>query len=933
MNRQRLESLVLVLALASPSLGGQDVSVLPTAEDSRNNSPALHCESGGTKWLAWATFRNRRFRMAIRSRLSGGWSEETYPDSSDTDQIAPFWITGDSVPPSLLYSAFDGKSWTIRMTCKNGQNWSEPAVLAPGTHPSGCMVDRRLWMAWESEGAIHYTKGRGTSFEGPSRSIQPDSQGGYLMSPVLCPGPRGEVWLAWSTARLGYQGVRLRRIDEAGHPVQTVDDGSGINRHPQTSVDADGRLWIVFESMRAIPRAERAATAEAGYPIYVYDRTYMVNFPSATVRVTDGEHWWVPEQPRDPAPGLMPSVLCSSKGAVWLLSRSFTGYTGPRIYFSPLCESLSAGGWANHGTLWTTGQCYKSNLSLAEDPDGRVWAAWSLHDREKRGMLETPSWTHMDGPDRIFVAEMPEISNENPPRLIPLAKPTPTTPDPAPFPRFTSEYQGKKMNVYFGDLHQHSEISGCGRRNGSIDQSQRYTRFVRGLDFMSTIDHAEHQNDHTWRITQLAAEKNNSPGEFVVFTGFEWTSEFDAGGNLYRGHYNAVFRDVGGGDYYFSASDPATNTPLELWNALKAAVGGPQNVLTFAHHTSRRMAWLTWNYYDPEMAPLIEIAQARGSYEYEGCFPGPELDNDCTRVRGHYIRDALERGMRFGFVASGDHGGRQLAAVYAPELTRDSIFESLRAKRVYATNGERMYLDARINGHFMGEEFEIDGEGRKIEIRGVGTAPIVEVDLFRNGRSIRKWAMHNFRVELEWTDEEPLFQRENYYYVRLVQENGGQAWSSPVWVIDREFPGHFRFQVGGDELRVIYPDAETDFAILMHNETTDPVSGRVWLDTPEGWTLGGENGIPVRCEPEEWNTVVFQVTAPGAVLNEIGLPKVTARFQGDQGTRWESPLFVVGSPRMLTREQKAVLIDARTEVPLPQFGDYLKRIARQWETK
>ena len=872
--------------------------------------------------------------MAVRSSLhSGDWADIRHPDGSDSDQVDPSWVRGRSAPLLLLYTAYDGEAWSVRMISRDGQKWSEPDVIAPGNRPAGCAVNGRLWVAWESGGNIIYQQGDMNSFRGSPVSIQPDAHGGALMSPVLCPGPEGEVWLAWSSARLGYQGVRLLRIDEPGHPVLQVDDGVGINRHPRTSVDAEGRLWIVYESMQAIPPTERAATAAAGYPIYIYDRTYRVEFPSAVVRVTDGERWWTPERPGDPAPGLMPSVLCSRQGPVWLLSRSFVGHSGPRVYFAPLCESLGSGGWTNHGAVWTTGQSYKSSLSLAEDPQGRVWAAWAQHDRTKKGMLETPSWAHMDGPDKIYVAEMPGIENAGPPSLVPWEHPRTSAPEAESFPRFTSEYEGEEWNVYFGDLHQHSEISGCGRHNGSIDQNQLYTRFVRGLDFMSTIDHAEHQNDHTWRMTQLAAEKNNSPGTFVVFTGFEWTSEFDAGGNLNRGHYNAIFREVGRGDDYFSASDPATNTPLELWNALKDAVGGPQNVLTFAHHTSRRMAWLSWNYYDPDMAPLIEIAQTRGSYEYEGCYPGPELSSDCARVRGHYIRDGLERGMRFGFVASGDHGGRQLAAVFAPELTRDRIFESLKAKRVYATNGERMFLDARVNGHFMGEGFELTDQNRRIEIRGVGTAPIVEVDVFRNGRSIKKWAAHQLRVELEWTDQEPLHQRENYYYVRLVQENGGQAWSSPVWVISPDVPGRFHFQVGGDELRMIYPDKETDFAVLMHNATTRPVSGRVRLDVPEGWTLREKHGITVRSEPGGWNTAVFHVAAPQALLSEIGLPRVTARFEGDQGIRLESPLFVVGSPRMLTREQKAVLIDARTEVPPPRFGEYLERLARLWESQ
>jgi hypothetical protein len=669
----------------------------------------------------------------------------------------------------------------------------------------------------------------------------------------------------------------------------------------------------------------------SGRPVYQLDKLYGVDNPSRVLRVTDGKRWWKAEPPRDPAMGLMPVVFCSSRGPVWVASRSFTGYSGPPNYFSPLCESLDGGGWTNHGNAWLKGQSYKAFLSMAEDPQGNVWTAWAQHDRKKIGYQNTPSWTHMDGPDFFAVAPMPELKKGGSPQLIPFAKKNLQPQIHTLSPRFHTVYNGESLQVYFGDLHQHSEISGCGRRNGRVDQNHHYTRFVRGLDFMCTIDHAEHHNDHTWRMTQLAAEMHNQPGEFIAFSGFEWTSEFDGGGNLYRGHYNALFRDVGIGDYYYSASDPRYNTPLELWDALKAGVGGHENVLTFAHHTSRRMAWLTWNYYEPEMAPLIEIAQARGSYEYEGCFTGLELDNDCTRVRGHYIHDGLMRGMRWGFVASGDHGGRQLAAVYAPRMDRDTLFQSLKNKRAYATSGERIFLDVRVNGRFMGEEFVLDKVTRKVEIKAVGTAPLVEIDIFRNGQSVHKWVTNRSDVELEWEDREPLVLRENYYYVRVIQTDGGQAWSSPTWVIHGAAEGEFRFQVGGDELRVVYPNQEADFSILMHNEKNRGMKGVIFLDVPTGWQIKEKQGLPVDCPPGSWRHAVFHVTAPPSAISSLGLPSVKARFLGDNGEAITSPLFVVESPIPLSREQKAVLIDARGDIPEDLFVEYFLGIAKLWQ--
>lgn len=922
----------LVLSLFFTRFGWtSDLLYLRPPEDSRSNPPVLTFAPDGKLWMAWPSYQRGHFRMAVCSRSQEDWSLLSYPDPREVDQVQPQILIGADNNPALIYSSFDGQDWVVNLVAGNSKGWDLPMALGEGVNPTAAMAKESMWIAWDKDGKIFLKKGMDRDKSGPSRIIEPKDSVLSYSSPCIAAGPGGEVWLTWTAARRGYQSVLIQRIDGKDHHLLVVDDGSGINRHPRLSVDSLGRAWVVYESLKGRVENGYESWELAGRPVYQMDKAYGVENPSRVVRITDGGRWWKAETPQDPALGLIPAVLCSTGGPVWIVSRSFTGYTGPPNYFSPICESLDAGGWANHGNAWLTGQSYKACLPLAEDPEGRVWTAWAQHDRKKIGYQDTPSWTHMDGPDFIVVAPMPEKISGGSPRLIPTDRKAGAPPDlPVPH-RFQTTYRGEKLQVFFGDLHQHSEISGCGRRNGSVGQNQYYTRFVRGLDFMCTIDHAEHQNDHTWRMTQLAAEMHNHAGEFVTFSGFEWTSEFDGGGNLYRGHYNAIFRDVGIGDYYFSASDPRYNTPIELWEALKASVGGAENVLTFSHHTSRRMAWLTWNYYDPDMAPLIEIAQARGSYEYEGCFIGLELANDCARVSGHYIQDGLKRGMRWGFVASGDHGGRQLAAVFAPSLDRENIFRALKNKRAYATSGERIFLDVRVNGRFMGEEFVLEQDSRKVEIKAAGTAPLVEIDVFRNGHSVRKWVTKDLDVELEWEDREPLFQHENYYYVRVIQADGGQAWSSPIWIIENGVQGDFQFQVGGDELRVVYSGQETDCAVLMHNGEKTGVKGRVFIDVPEGWVVREKRGITVDCPPGSWRHAVFHISAPPSAIPELCLPQVKARFIYKNARSLESPLFVVGSPSPLSREQKAVLIDARAVIPAESFPEFIKKIAILWQ--
>lgn len=928
----------IVILMLSALLTARETTRLPSTDDTRNDQPVIAFSSDGTLWTAWQSFQGGRFRLSVAVRTDGGWSAVVDPDPSPGDHFQPAWAVGPAGKPVLVYTTVLEAESTVKLVAPSGAGWGEPVPVGSGSGPSAAYDGQNLWTAWENNGRILYRKRGASGFAGPAQELDPGPGLKAGLTPVLAAGPANSVWLAWSAARRDYQAVLLKRLGPDGGPALVVDDGDGINRNPRISVDRRGRVWVVYEKLEFIDKTAGPSPDPDLHPFYEMDERYRVEFPSRTIRVTDGGSWWVPKKPQQPESGLLPAIFCSSSGPVHLISRTFVGHTPPRRYFNPLVEILDSQGWGRFEQVWAQGQSYKVAAAMAEDPSGRVWAAWARHDRKKVGMRETPAWSHLDGTDKLFVAPMPEPAGGGEPELLPLKRSVASArPGSAPAgPRERRiTLNGKTLNLYFGDIHQHSEFSGCGRTNGRIEQNQAHTRHVRELDFMCTIDHAEHYNDYTWRVNQLVTDINNRPGEFACFSGFEWTSEFDAGGNLYRGHYNALFRTVGEGDTYFSASDPRYNTPLELWDALRDAVGGPDNVLTFAHHTSRRLAWLTWCYYDPDMAPLIEIAQARGSYEYEGCPGGPWLANDSARVSGHFIRDGLERGMRWGFAAAPDHGGRQLTAVYAPELTRDAIFDGLRSRRTYATYGERMFLDVRVNGRFMGEEFVLDGPDRRIEIETAGTQPLVEVVLFRNGQIVRKWIPGSVEARLEYADSEPLVERETYYYARVVQKGGSMAWSSPTWVINPENPGTFRFQVGGDELHVVYPDREEDFSVLMHNETDAAVTGRVSLSLPEGWTALEKGGVETTCAPGGWAHAVFHVTAPASRIPSPALPEVIARFESGSGLELESRLFVVAYPGYITAAQKAMLIDARRRLPADLFPAYFQKAveAMQKESK
>jgi hypothetical protein len=66
-----------------------------------------------------------------------------------------------------------------------------------------------------------------------------------------------------------------------------------------------------------------------------------------------------------------------------------------------------------------------------------------------------------------------------------------------------------------------------------------------------------------------------------------------------------------------------------------------------------------------------------------------------------------------------------------------SLFEAIRARRTYAASGDRIVLEATLNGKPMGAEVPYAAE-REIDVRVEGQDPVEMVELLRNGRVIQR---------------------------------------------------------------------------------------------------------------------------------------------------------------------------------------------------
>jgi hypothetical protein len=166
-------------------------------------------------------------------------------------------------------------------------------------------------------------------------------------------------------------------------------------------------------------------------------------------------------------------------------------------------------------------------------------------------------------------------------------------------------------------------------------------------------------------------------------------------------------------------------------------------------------------------------------------------------------------GKRYVVVGSSDdHFGqagkahRGVAAVYSPALTREAIFDGMKAGACYATTGERILLDFRANGQPMGSELKAKlGQELtfSIEVHGTNVLCVAEAFRYRFGKGTGwesafyeevpdRGLQGNTQRDLaaSWTE---VCEGSAVYYMRVrqkhyVKDRPVYAWSTPIWVLN-----------------------------------------------------------------------------------------------------------------------------------------------------
>lgn len=343
-----------------------------------------------------------------------------------------------------------------------------------------------------------------------------------------------------------------------------------------------------------------------------------------------------------------------------------------------------------------------------------------------------------------------------------------------------------KLRLWWGDLHSQTFFSDGLRCPEELYHFARHEAF---LDIFALADHAEWITDRQWEYFTAVTNDSYVPGEFVTLVGFEWT-------NSWPGHRNL---------YYAGEDGPIVRSNERSVEDLHRLydVAREHGALLIPHHSANAAMGVEWEAgHDPEHERLVEIHSVWGNSERPqeagNSFP---IRTHGGEQRGRHVVDALRRGYRFGFVGGGDiHDGRPgdelhylqqepeqyrllrrqgIMGIWAPELTREAIFDALWNRCCFATMNVRMPIRFEVCDAFMGQEVECNEE-RTIHLWAASEVPIGRATIVRNGEDWR--SVEPGEGVVDWWIEDTASSSSDWYYARVERVDGLLGWASPVWV-------------------------------------------------------------------------------------------------------------------------------------------------------
>lgn len=710
---------------------GQDRNYCFSEKQGVEFQPAILSIENGFLIVVWVVRRNNKWHLISRSIIQGKIQDEEILHINDEGIFRPRLLKDKNNNIWIIFEIIIQQKTYISYIKKSNANWSKP---------------------------VQINNSRIESMYRPNISV----------------GPKNGIWIAYDTYNGSNYDVYIQQIDIDSDPIK-VNDNYFQNLHNSITSDKNGNLWITWSSN--FNKAYR-------------DKWWLTKWPC--IRLYDGLNFY---DPCSLSPDIdiygsgpyqgweFPEILIDNGNRVWVFGQS--SHTQYAQYYS-------GNEWSELITI--SEKCWgswKPRIRALSYKDYIYLASFGLNGG-KIQKLTTKSWT--SNPKLIKSRnreQSPKKTIINKPRKTLILK------------------NGETLNYFFGDLHTHTAY---GDGVGDIDEIYYRYRDAYGYDFAAITEHdyldGIELSKSEFNLISNYANRFNKPGSFVTLIGYEWTppaiaEHVQEDQQVGEGHKNIYFPGDTGA--LLSFGNEEYNSATKLFDQLKG-----EDVLIIPHHTG--WSGICWNSHNDKLQRLIEICSIHGRFEYPGNEPiGYRRDHVHL---GKFVIDGLNKGLRLGFVGGSDsHGmkwhhteleGRKsnippgtrigwkrdayrggMTVIISPTLDRESLFKALYNRNCYATSGEPIIIDFRINNEIMGSEI-ITKKQPCITALIEGTAPLKSVDIIRSGHILSGIQSHIGRgvasINYTFIDQMVTKGEIHYYYLRVVQEDENMAWSSPIWV-------------------------------------------------------------------------------------------------------------------------------------------------------